>query len=50
MAGVRQGDVIVGIGGKEARWLIHEEIVVLVKAAGDSLALRIVTPLDTKVN
>jgi hypothetical protein len=48
LGGVRQGDVIVGIGGDDARWLGHEEVVALVRNAGDSLALRLVTPMDNK--
>lgn len=49
LGGVRQGDVIVGIGGTDARWLSHEEVVALVKVAGDSLHIRLVTPMDAKV-
>jgi len=50
LGGVRQGDVIVGIGGTDARWLSHEEVVALVKTAGDSLHIRLVTPMDAKGN
>jgi hypothetical protein len=45
---VRQGDVIVGIAGVDARWLGHEEVVALVQTSGDYLALRLVTPMDNK--
>jgi hypothetical protein len=48
LAGVRQGDVIVGIGGEDARWLNHDEVVALVRIAGDSLAIRLITPMDNK--
>ncbi|ODN05568.1 Rhophilin-2-B, partial [Orchesella cincta] len=50
LGGVRQGDVIVGIGGTDARWLSHEEVVALVKTAGDALHIRLVTPMDAKGN
>ena len=42
--------MIVGISGDDARWLNHEEVVALVRNAGDSLALRLVTPMDNKVS
>lgn len=42
--------MIVGIGGVDTRWMGHEDVVALVRTTGDSLALRLVTPMDvTKV-
>lgn len=38
--------MIVGIGGVDVRWMGHEEVVALVRVTGDSLALRLVTPMD----
>ncbi len=42
--------MIVGIGGVDTRWMGHEEVVALVRTTGNSLALRIVTPMDNKVH
>ncbi|XP_021968422.1 rhophilin-2-B [Folsomia candida] len=50
LGGVRQGDVIVGIGGVDTRWMGHEDVVALVRTTGDSLALRLVTPMDVTKN
>ncbi|KAG8222093.1 hypothetical protein J437_LFUL000856 [Ladona fulva] len=44
--GMKEGDFIVGIGGKDVKWALHEEVVRLIKAAGRQLSLRIVTPMD----
>ncbi|XP_046385024.1 rhophilin-2 [Ischnura elegans] len=44
--GMKEGDFIVGIGGKDVKWSPHEEVVKLIKAAGRQLSLRIVTPMD----
>ncbi|XP_071443196.1 rhophilin-2-like, partial [Hetaerina americana] len=44
--GMKEGDFIVGIGGKDVKWSPHEEVVRLIKAAGRQLSLRIVTPMD----
>jgi len=46
MGGVRTGDVIVGIGDDDVRWLSHEQVVALVREADDCLPLRLVTPMD----
>lgn len=44
--GVKEGDFIVGIGDKDVKWASHEELVTLIKNAGDSLSLKLVTPMD----
>lgn len=43
---MREGDFIVAIGDKDVKWCPHEEVVRLIKAAGDSLSLKLVTPMD----
>ncbi|KAJ8952614.1 hypothetical protein NQ318_004161 [Aromia moschata] len=44
--GVKEGDFIVGIGDKDAKWSSHDEVVTLIKNAGDTLSLKLVTPMD----
>lgn len=44
--GMKEGDFIVSIGDVDVKWSPHEEVVRLIKEAGDSLSLRLVTPMD----
>ncbi|CAH0550200.1 unnamed protein product [Brassicogethes aeneus] len=44
--GVKEGDFIVSISDKDVKWASHDEVVTLIKNAGDSLSLKIVTPMD----
>ncbi|KAG8326368.1 Rhophilin-2 [Homalodisca vitripennis] len=44
--GMKEGDFIVSIGDKDVKWAVHEEVVRLIKDAGDSLSLKLVTPMD----
>lgn len=44
--GVKEGDFIVMIGSKDVKWSTHEEVVNLIKEAGDTISLKIVTPVD----
>ncbi|XP_054276992.1 rhophilin-2-like isoform X2 [Macrosteles quadrilineatus] len=44
--GMKEGDFIVSIGDKDVKWALHEEVVRLIKDAGDSLSLKLVTPMD----
>ncbi|XP_060535994.1 rhophilin-2 isoform X2 [Cylas formicarius] len=44
--GVKEGDFIVSIGDKDVKWASHDEAVVLIKSAADSLSLKLVTPMD----
>lgn len=46
MAGVKEGDFIVAIEDKYVKWASHDEVVNLIKNAGDILSLKLVTPLD----
>lgn len=43
---MKEGDFIVAIGDKDVKWAVHEEVVRLIKDAGDSLNLKLVTPMD----
>ncbi|GLG97947.1 Regulator of G-protein signaling loco [Gryllus bimaculatus] len=44
--GMKEGDFIVAIGDRDVKWASHEEVVNLIKEAGDSLSLKLVTPMD----
>lgn len=43
---MKEGDFIVSIGDKDVKWAAHEQVVKLIKEAGDSLTLKLVTPMD----
>lgn len=34
------------IGEKDVKWASHDEVVTLIKNAGDALSLKLVTPMD----
>jgi len=44
LCGLKMGDVIVGVEEVDAKWASHEEVVRWIRAAGDSLRLRVVSP------
>ncbi|KAK4886002.1 hypothetical protein RN001_002273 [Aquatica leii] len=44
--GVKEGDFIVNIAEKDVKWSSHDDVVKLIKNAGDSLSLKLVTPMD----
>ncbi|XP_039298472.1 rhophilin-2 isoform X2 [Nilaparvata lugens] len=44
--GMKEGDFIVAIGDNDVKWSPHEDVVKLIKEAGDSLSMRLVTPMD----
>ena len=46
IGGMREGDFIIAIGDKDVKWSSHEEVVRLIHACGDSLTLRLATPMD----
>jgi len=43
---MKEGDFIVAIGDKDVKWSPHEDVVKLIKDAGDTLSLKLVTPMD----
>lgn len=43
---MKEGDFIVAIGDKDVKWSPHEDVVNLIKDAGDTLSLKLVTPMD----
>ncbi|RXG73688.1 Rhophilin-2-B [Armadillidium vulgare] len=45
-AGIHEGDILVSISGKDVKWLPHEDVVTLIREAGNSLNLGLVTPCD----
>lgn len=44
--GVKEGDFIVSICERDVKWAPHDEVVQLIKNAGDSLSMKLVTPMD----
>ena len=49
LAGVREGDVIIGIGDVDVKWSSHEEVVSLIKCARNDLSLRLIQPVEKPV-
>lgn len=47
---MREGDFIISVGNQDVKWSSREEVVKLVTRAGDSLALRLATPMDKGSN
>ena len=43
---MKEGDFIVSINNRDVKWAHHEEVVKLIREAGDSLTLKLVTPMD----
>ena len=48
--GLKEGDLIVGIGDTDVKWSPHEEVVKLIRSSGRVLILKLVTPLCIKVS
>ncbi|XP_026316515.1 rhophilin-2 isoform X2 [Hyposmocoma kahamanoa] len=46
IGGMREGDFIISIGDRDAKWASHDEVVRLIQQAGDTLTLRLATPMD----
>ncbi|XP_072162013.1 rhophilin-2-like [Bemisia tabaci] len=44
--GMKEGDFIVAIGNHDVKWSQHDHVVKLIKEAGDSLSLKLVSPMD----
>ena len=45
---MKEGDYIVGINEDDVKWSPHDEVVSLIKASGNVLKLRVVTPMEAK--
>jgi len=46
IGGMKEGDYLMSIGEDDVKWNTHAEVVNFIKGAGDSLKLRLVTPLN----
>ncbi|XP_053595939.1 uncharacterized protein LOC103573796 isoform X4 [Microplitis demolitor] len=46
LGGMKEGDFIVNIDDKDVKWASHEQVVRLIKQCGDSISLKLVTPMD----
>ena len=43
---MRAGDFIAAVGCENVKWSCHTDVISLIRAASDDLALHLVTPLD----
>ena len=46
MAGMKDGDYIVAINEQDVKWAPHDQVVSLIKKSGNSLKMKLVTPMD----
>ena len=46
MAGMKDGDYIVSINEQDVKWSPHDQVVNLIKKSGNSLKMKLVTPMD----
>ncbi|XP_074036926.1 GTP-Rho-binding protein rhophilin isoform X4 [Leptinotarsa decemlineata] len=44
--GIKEGDFIVAVADKDVKWSSHDEVVTLIKNAGECVSLKLVTPMD----
>jgi len=47
MAGIREGDFLVGIGDKDVKWDAYHQVVAKIVAAQNYLRITVVTPIKT---
>lgn len=43
---MREGDFIISIGDTDVKWSSHDEVVRLIQEAGDTLTMKLATPMD----
>ncbi|XP_026728593.1 rhophilin-2 isoform X1 [Trichoplusia ni] len=46
IGGMREGDFIICIGDTDVKWSSHDEVVRLIQQAGDTLTMKLATPMD----
>ncbi|KAM3956628.1 GTP-Rho-binding protein rhophilin [Aphomia sociella] len=46
IGGMREGDFIISIGDKDVKWSSHDEVVRLIQQSGETLTMRLATPMD----
>lgn len=46
LGGIKEGDYIVAIGDIDVKWSSHDQVVKLIKESGETLSLKLVTPMD----
>merc|ERR1719318_2283617 len=49
IAGVREGDILVGIGGRNVKWDTHDQVVAKIREAARYLKITVVTPIKAWV-
>jgi hypothetical protein len=48
LGGIKEGDFIVEISGVDVKWFGQKQVLDLLKAAGNNLDLKVITPMDNK--
>ncbi|GBM81315.1 Rhophilin-2 [Araneus ventricosus] len=46
--GLKEGDYITAVNDKDTKWTTHAEMAELIKSAGNSISLKVVTPMNWK--
>lgn len=46
MGGLKEGDYIVEVMGVDVKWYTYQQVVKLIDSSGNSLELKVVTPMD----
>ena len=47
---MQEGDFVIGINDDDVKWAPHDQVVTMIKASGNTLALKLVTPMDNLKN
>ena len=47
---MQEGDFVIGINDDDVKWSPHDQVVTMIKASGNALALKLVTPMDNLKN
>jgi hypothetical protein len=48
LGGIKEGDFIMEISGVDAKWFGQKQVLDFLKAAGNNLDLKVITPMDSK--
>lgn len=46
--GLKEGDYITAVGDQDTKWTTHEEMAQLIKSSGNTITLKVVTPMNWK--
>ena len=48
MGGIKEGDFVVEINSLDAKWMTQKQAIDLIKKSGNSLDLKVITPMTSK--